>query len=129
MLRAGRSALLNQEVVNPMRTLSGLRAGLLFVAIGVIAAPSRAADSDKLLPNDANFVVTINVKQMIASPLFKKLDDKFNLKDALKKNADAKQAIETIGIDPLKDIDQVVLAGSGAKEDEAPRTTRTASRS
>jgi len=119
MLRAGRSAFLNQEVVNPMRTLSGLRAGLLFVAIGVIAAPSRAADSDKLLPNDANFVVTINIKQMIASPLFKKLDDKFNLKDALKKNPDAKQAIETIGLDPLKDIDQVVLSGSGAKEDEA----------
>jgi hypothetical protein len=102
-----------------MRTLSGLRAGLLFVAIGVLAGPSRAADSDKLLPNDANFVVTINIKQMIASPLFKKLDDKFNLKDALKKNAEAKQAIETIGLDPLKDIDQVILSGNGSKQDEA----------
>lgn len=102
-----------------MRTLCGLRAGLLLVTIGVIAAPSRAAETDKLLPNDATFVVTINLKQMIASPLFKKLDDKFDIKDALKKNAEAKQAIESIGLDPLKDLDQVVLSGSGGKQDEA----------
>jgi hypothetical protein len=101
-----------------MRTLSGLRAGLLLVAIGVIAAPSRAADSDKLLPNDANFVVTINVKQMIASPLFKKLDDKFNIKEALKKDPSTKQALETTGLDPLKDVDQVIMAGSGGKQEE-----------
>lgn len=102
-----------------MRMLSGLRAGLLLVTVGVVAAPSPAAESDKLLPNDANFVVTINVKQMLDSPLFKKLDDKFNIKDALKKNAETKQAIETIGLDPLKDLDQVVLSGSGGKQDEA----------
>lgn len=102
-----------------MRTLSGLRAGLLLVVVGVVAAPGRAAESDKLLPSDANFVVTINIKQLLDSALFKKLDDKFNIKDALKKNAEAKQAIETIGLDPLKDIDRIVASGSGAKQDEA----------
>ena len=49
-----------------------LRSSLLGLAVIFSAAPSaRAADVDKLLPNDSEYVIYFNVKQIIESDLFK----------------------------------------------------------
>lgn len=99
-----------------MRTLSGL----LLVSFAVLAGTAQAADSDKLLPSDTTGVITINVRQLLDSALFKKLDDKLSIRDALKKNAELKQVLDAINLDPTKDLDKVVLAATGGgKQDEA----------
>jgi len=70
--------------------------------------------SDKFLPDDSDGVVSINVRQILDSELIKKtgIEKAFATEDA-------KKAIKEIGIDPLKDVDRVVAAGStGGKGDQ-----------
>jgi hypothetical protein len=98
-----------------MRKLSGL---LLIASLGIMTATGRAADNDKLLPNDTKAVLTINVKQMLDSPLFKKLDDKAKIKALLKKRPEVTQLVDSFGLDVTKDIDQVVVALTGAGKGE-----------
>jgi hypothetical protein len=86
----------------------GLGAAL---AVAFVAAPVRAADPDKLIPEDSEFVLSANMKQIVGSDIIKKyaLDQ---LKQALD-GADAKKFLTDIGLDPLKDVDRLIIAGAG----------------
>ena len=82
----------------------------------LFANPLHAAEVDKFLPGDTEVVVTVNVRQILDSPLVKK-DALGKLKDDIKGNANLKTALESMGLDPLKDIDHLVLAIPGGKGD------------
>lgn len=81
----------------------------LVVVWGIEFVHAQAADLDKYLPNDTDAVVTINVRQILASPLVKThyLEP---LQDLIKSNEDLQKLVKGLGIDPLKDIDQVVFS-------------------
>lgn len=94
--------------------LGGLTA-LLALAFVV---PVRAAEADKFIPNDAEQVVIINVKQLVGSELIKKFalpEFEKNLKD----NKEYKQFQTLTGLDLLKDVDSIVIANAGTTGDKA----------
>jgi hypothetical protein len=86
--------------------------GVLTVALAValLAAPARAADLNTLLPSDTEVIVSLNVKQLLASPLFRKYAAD-QVKAELKKNEQAQKVFEALGFDPLRDIDAIIASG------------------
>jgi hypothetical protein len=96
------------------------RVVVLPVAIALLLLPVRAnaAEVNKYLPDDTGAVVTINVRAALDSPLVKKyaMD---HIKQALKDNEEAQKVLNSLGLDPLKDIDQAVIAGSDIGESKA----------
>lgn len=89
----------------------------LLVGGAALAQPGAepASDSNWLLPN-AELVIKLNVKQLMASDLMKTAGpDAF--KKALETNEKAKKAFDATGLDPTKDLDTIVISasGSGAK--------------
>ena len=87
-------------------------------ALAVALAPTaRAADVDKLLPADAEYVVHFNLKQILDSEIIKKyaLDQ---LKQALQGN-DAQAMLKELGIDPLKDVEKITIGASGTDQNDA----------
>jgi len=88
------------------------RLGLAAALAAVFAAPPvRASEPDKLLPAETDSVVYINVKQVIESDIVKKYALE-QMKQALQGN-DAQKFLADLGLDPLKDVDKVVIGGSG----------------
>src|SRR3954451_4338323 len=77
-----------------------------------VAAPLRAAETktDKYLPSDSQFVVAVNVHQLLESPLVKKYGLE-KLKEGLQKD-EAKEFMKRTGLDPMKDVTSFVLAGN-----------------
>lgn len=75
------------------------------IGLGLAATPVRAADVDNLIPAETESYLQINMKQIIESDLFKKYA-LANLKQALQGN-EAQKTLETLGLDPLKDIDTI----------------------
>jgi hypothetical protein len=95
-----------------MRRLSRVLLGAAILA-GVLTANSsttRAAEPDKLLPADADTVVSVNTKQILDSDIVKKYALE-QLKQALD-GQDAKKLLTDLGLDPLKDIDRVVVGAN-----------------
>jgi hypothetical protein len=79
------------------------------------APPRKAAEPDKLLPADADTVIYVNFKQIVEADVIKKyaLDQ---IKQALN-GQDAKNLLEEMGLDPMKDIEKVWAGTSGSGED------------
>lgn len=75
----------------------------------LLALPARAADVDKLLPDDSSVVVTIDVRQILDSALVKK-HGLAPAEKALKNNADLEKILSAAGFDPLKHLTTVTLA-------------------
>jgi hypothetical protein len=93
----------------------GAPAVALALAALLLAAPARAVEVDKLLPNDTETVLSVNVKQILTSPLVKKLPvDK--AKDLLKDQGEAHKVLTDLGFDPFNDVDSITVAGSGGTE-------------
>jgi hypothetical protein len=93
----------------------GAPAVALALAALLLAAPARAVEVDKLLPNDTETVLSVNVKQILTSPLVKKLPvDK--AKDLLKDQGEAHKVLTDLGFDPFNDVDTITVAGSGGTE-------------
>jgi hypothetical protein len=94
---------------------------LLVLVAASLAVPASAADVDKYLLNDTDAVLTLNVRQLIDSPLFKKhyLE---TLRKTIADNKDVHQLIQDLGIDPFKDIDRllVVHGESSHRLDDKP---------
>jgi hypothetical protein len=90
----------------------------LLIAAGVAAAvlgaagSTRAADVDKLTPNDSEALVFVNVRQILDSPLFKKhgLDE---AKKALASSEEANKALKGVGLDPFQDVDSLQITANG----------------
>jgi hypothetical protein len=95
-------------------TRIGLGAAL---AVVLAATSGRAAEADKLIPADAEFVAAVNVKQILGSDIIKKYALE-QMKQTLQGN-DAQKFLKELGLDPLKDIDRVVVAGSGKDQADA----------
>jgi hypothetical protein len=74
-------------------------------------------DADKWLLDNPEAVMTINIKQFLASEAFK--GDMPAIKAALDNNAEAKAVFEAIGLDPFKDIDSILISGSGGSAKDA----------
>jgi hypothetical protein len=94
-----------------------LRAGYLGLGLAalLLAAPARAADLEKLLPNDTEVISTLNVKQILDSALVKKVGlDK--VKEALKNQDKAQEVLTALGFDPFKDLDSITAATPGGNE-------------
>jgi hypothetical protein len=83
--------------------------GVTLAAV-LFAAPGRAADLDKYLPDGTIFVLSLNVKNLLESPLLR--GDEKAFKTAM---GEAAKALEEFGVDPGKDLSRVVIAaGEGA---------------
>jgi hypothetical protein len=80
------------------------------------SAPARA-DLDPLLPPDTESYVSINVRQVIDSPLFQK-QILAPLKQALEEagGEKLKGMLKDLGIDPFKDVDRLTMASPGGVE-------------
>jgi len=94
------------------------RLALPAFGLGLLAAvtvtPSRAAEPDRLLPPDSDIVVSFNVRQVLGSDIVKQ----YALKDLQEKvqGKDAQKFLRELGLDPLKDVDRVVIGMSGKDE-------------
>jgi hypothetical protein len=81
--------------------------GLLAAALAFATLPARAAEFEKYLIDDANAVLTVNVKQAVASPVFTKQFRK-QAEDLLKMGP-VPGLLKDTGFDPLKDIERFTL--------------------
>jgi len=89
--------------------------GLLVVAF--MAAPARAGDIDKYLPEDTETAVTLNVRQLLDSAVVKKYGLE-QAKEALKSADEIEEVLKDLGFDPFKDLDQIIIAGPGGNEQD-----------
>jgi hypothetical protein len=91
------------------------------IALGLtilcLTSSARAADLNKLLPDDTETVMSINVRQILDSAIVQKYG-KEKIKDLLESQAEVKDYLKDLGLDPLKDIDTVVVGSAGAGDKE-----------
>jgi hypothetical protein len=88
----------------------------LAVALPAVAADPKAPAApgfEKYLPDGADSVITINVRQLLDSELVKKAG-----LDKTLAGEDAQKSFKELGLDPLKDIERVVIASDKDKSDE-----------
>jgi hypothetical protein len=78
-------------------------------AVGLLlpALPARAGQADKYLPHDTDFVLIVNVKQIRSWPPFQ--EKVRGPVEKLLQAKEVKQVLEGTGLDPLKDLDRVVI--------------------
>jgi len=88
---------------------------LVAVAAGLSAAPARAGLLDPYLPDDSEVVVTVNVRQILGSPLVKKHGLQ-KAREALKDLDQVEAVLKDLGFDPFKDLERVTVAGPGGAE-------------
>lgn len=93
-----------------------LKVLVLTAALLVPALPARAAEPDKYLPDDAEVVLSVNVRQILDAPLLQKAAAGA-LKSALAGNPDVQKVLEALGFDPLKDVNSVTAALTGVSAD------------
>jgi hypothetical protein len=86
----------------------------LALAAALTAGSSRAAEPDPLLPPDSDIVVSMNVRQALESDIVTKYALK-SLQDKLQ-DKDAQKFLRDLGLDPLKDVERVVIGMSGKDE-------------
>jgi nucleotide-binding universal stress UspA family protein len=80
----------------------------LVLTLALVATTSRAADLDQFLPNSTEGIVTLNVKQLLNTPLVKANIE--TVKALMLAVPDVSQTLEDIGFDPFKDVDSIVVA-------------------
>jgi hypothetical protein len=76
--------------------------------------PARAAEVDVYVPPDTTLLVTVNVKQIVNSDIFKK-SALGPIKDALKDAPEISDVFRDLGFDPFTDLDRVLFASPGGK--------------
>jgi hypothetical protein len=87
------------------------------LAAALAAAPARAGEVDKYLPEDTEVLVSVNVRQIVDSDLFKKYALE-QARAALKDQEDVQDVLKELGLDPFKDLDRVLVAKpSGGEQD------------
>ncbi|HEY2787334.1 MAG TPA: hypothetical protein VGJ05_20420 [Fimbriiglobus sp.] len=87
-----------------MKSLSRRVLAVAVLACG-LAVPARAAEVNPLIPAEAENIIFVNFRQIIDSQLVKKFALE-QMKQALQ-GADAQKVMTDLGLDPLKDIDQL----------------------
>ena len=89
----------------------------LVLGVALTANPVCAGDVDKYLPDDSEVVVTINVKQITDSALFKKYGIE-GVQQIIKDSDEASAVLKDLGFDPLKDVDRIVVASPGGDDSD-----------
>ena len=89
----------------------------LVLGVALTTTPARAGELDKFLPDDTEVVLTVNVKQIVGSPLFKKYGQDA-VKQYLKDTDEVNSVLQDLGFDPLKDADTITIAGPGSDESD-----------
>ncbi len=89
---------------------------LATLALLAWAIPTRAADVNKFLPDDAEIVMVLNIQQILQSPFVQK-HSAAHVKQLLASNEQAKKILEALGFDPLKDLTRITIAGSALSQD------------
>jgi len=95
----------------------------MFVAVQLSAAPipgvkAGGEDGDKWLLDDAEAIVIFNFKQFFESKLMKGGYTK-QLQDFIQNNDQAKEMADKLGLDLTKDIDSLIISGSGTSREDA----------
>ena len=96
-----------------------LRHSVWLCALSLVtaAASARAGDVDPYLPDDTEMVVSVNVRQIVESDLFKKYVESA-AREALKNQDAVQDALKDLGLDPFTDIDRIIAARpSGVDQD------------
>ena len=88
---------------------------LAFLQLSVVSRSS-AADGQKYFPEATQVVVTVNVQQILHSALL--AGELGRIRRELERNDQVKQTLESIGFDPLKDLNSVTLASAGPSDSE-----------
>jgi hypothetical protein len=91
------------------RTLAVFTAVLLFAPLG------RAAEVDPYLPDDTEFIVNLNLRQLLDSTLVKKHVLEM-AQEALRGNDQVQDILKDLGFDPFKDLDRIVIASPGGTD-------------
>src|SRR5688572_16749750 len=90
----------------------------LSVAAALLAAGrAPAADVDPFLPADADAVISVNLDQIMQTPLGKKAIGPY-LERQMAKDAQFSAFLKVSGLSPLSDFKRVTIAGNAAKQDE-----------
>jgi hypothetical protein len=85
---------------------------MLLLAVGLV----RAADVDPNLPNDSELVLSVNLEQLLNSPLGKKYL-RVALENALKSNGQIQDVLKYLELDPYRDVNRVTVALSSTASD------------
>jgi len=92
------------------------RFAMVALLAAAVAAPSRAAEVDNLLPKETEFVVQANVKQLLESDIVKKYA-LAQMKHTLE-GKDAQKILKDLGLDPMKDVEKVTVGAWGKDKDD-----------
>lgn len=108
-----------------MFTLRSASLWLSAALLAVLTAPASAADVDKYLLEDTDALLTLNVRGLVDSPVFKKNYLPL-IQKGLKEHAELQKQLQESGFDPLKDIDRIILVNSEtchrAKDEKNPQS-------
>lgn len=85
-----------------------LWAAVLLVALER-SGPAGTAGVEKYLPEETDMVLSANVRQVVAAPVFRR--HALDRVRAWLKNDPRAHVLSIVGLDPLRDIDRVVLSG------------------
>lgn len=93
------------------------------LTLAALVSPSARAVDPKLLPGDTELLFTINLKQMLDSPVAKQYKDLIDqgrgaLEGQIQNNPAAKY-LEKAGFDVLRDLHSVTVVSNGSKERDA----------
>jgi hypothetical protein len=88
------------------------------LTLGLAAGPGRAAEIDRYVPADATAVVSLNVRQLLDAPLVRDHAPAM-LQAVLRQNPGLRQLLVAAGLDPLRDVERIVLAMSGTRSEQA----------
>ena len=96
--------------------MQSLRRSMLWLfaaALLLPGLPARAAEVDKYLPDDAEIVLFLNLKQITQAPLVVKHHAMDQLRKAINKNDEVSKVLKDLGFDPLNDLTSLTAAASG----------------
>jgi hypothetical protein len=77
--------------------------------------PVWAVEIDPHVPPDTEFYLSVNVRQLLESPLIKK-NALQAIKEALANAEEVNEVLKELGFDPFKDLDRVTVAGPVGKD-------------
>lgn len=81
----------------------------------LVTVPVSAAEPHRYLPDDTELLVSVSIKQLLATKLLKdQITDA--LKDALANSDEAKEFLKELGFDPFRDLHNVLVASPGSVE-------------
>jgi hypothetical protein len=97
--------------------MSTFRSALSLAAFAALLVPASApaAEPHRYLPDDTEMVISVNIKQLLSTKLFK--DNVTGvLKDLIAGSEEAKDILKDLGFDPFKDLHRVLIASPGSTE-------------